>query len=166
MQLYDWLLFWSINLCLANCLYSVQELRQDYTAIHKTAWLLLDVLSKTSGVPKGELGVRTPIDVAKFFVGARMRQNTVFSTKNTENFRGRAHSPPPSPSPEHPLPTPHPLGASTPPCWNPGYATVKTSCCFWKLYKNYIQTKTNWITKTDTTRSQAVARIADRTASQ
>jgi len=25
---------------------SVQELGQDYTAIHKTAWLLLEVLSK------------------------------------------------------------------------------------------------------------------------
>jgi len=35
-----------IKHCLANCLYSVQELRQDYTAIHKTAWLLLEVLSK------------------------------------------------------------------------------------------------------------------------
>jgi len=35
-----------INHCFANCLYSVQELRQDYTAIHKTAWLLLEVLSK------------------------------------------------------------------------------------------------------------------------
>jgi len=25
---------------------SVQDFRQDYTAIHKTAWLLLEVLSK------------------------------------------------------------------------------------------------------------------------
>ena len=35
-----------INHCLANCLYSAQELRQDYTAIHKTAktaWLLLEL---------------------------------------------------------------------------------------------------------------------------
>jgi len=35
-----------IKHCLANCLYSVQELRQDYTAIHKTAGFLLEVLSK------------------------------------------------------------------------------------------------------------------------
>ena len=63
---------------------------------------------------RGVRGVRTPIDVAKIFCwyfNHRMRQNTVFSTKNTKNFLGRGHSPSPDLSPSGegtPFSTPHP----------------------------------------------------------
>jgi len=46
----------------------------------------------------------------------RMRQNMVFSTKNTKHLLERGHSPFPRHFPQwrwvYPIPTPHPLGAS------------------------------------------------------
>jgi len=53
-----------------------------------------------------------------------MRQNTVFSTKNTKNI-----TPDPSHSEEGDTPpTPHPSAPTAPrppPCWNPAYATTR-----------------------------------------
>ena len=57
--------------------------------IHQPAILSLCILTTIhhlhSGIPKWGLeGAVSPTDVANFVVGARMSQNTVFSTKNTK----------------------------------------------------------------------------------
>jgi len=72
-----------------------------------------------SGVPRRGLGGLEPLPLAYDLRNkrARMRQNMVFSTKNTKNFLGKGHSPLPKPFPqwERGIPPPHAAPPSAPP---------------------------------------------------